>query len=56
LWRLWSNGELTADQAVGYMLQNLVSLFLWRSEVEKRLRALEQQARPDDPGARKAQT
>ena len=40
--KLWRKGELTAEQAVGYMMQHLVALFQWRAEVEKRLRQLEQ--------------
>ena len=42
LLHLWGKGKLTVEQAVGHMLQNLLALFQWRSEVEKRLRALEQ--------------
>ena len=44
LWSLWQKGELSAEQAIGYMLQNLVAFFQWRAEVEKRLRRLEQSA------------
>ena len=44
LWSMWSRGELSAEQAIGYMLQNLVAFFQWRNEVEKRLRRLEQSA------------
>jgi hypothetical protein len=38
----WAKGELTGEQAIGHMLQNLHALFQWRTEVEKRLRQLEQ--------------
>ena len=48
LWSMWQQGELSAEQRVppgrGYMLQNLVAFFQWRTEMEKRLRRLEQSA------------
>jgi hypothetical protein len=40
--KLWRKGELTAEQAAGYMMQHLVAMFQWRAEVEQRLRQLEQ--------------
>ena len=49
LLQLWSKSELTVEQVVGHLLQNLLALFQWRSEVEKRLRALEQP--PNNPQA-----
>ena len=42
LMKRWRQGEITAEQAVGYMMQHLVALSQWRPEVEKRLRQLEQ--------------
>ena len=44
LMQLWRKGELTAEQAVGYMMQHWVELVQWRAEVEKRLNQLEQTA------------
>ncbi|HMN31640.1 MAG TPA: hypothetical protein PKE45_26060 [Caldilineaceae bacterium] len=44
LMQLWHKGELTAEQAVGYMMQHWVEWVQWRAEVEKRLRQLEQAA------------
>jgi len=43
----WAKGDLTADQAIGHLLQNLLALFNRQTELEKRLRALEQ-SRPAD--------
>ena len=34
LWSMWQKGEVSAEQAIGYMLQNLLALFQWRAEVE----------------------
>ena len=42
LMKRWRQGEITAEQAVGYMMQHLVALSQWRPEVENRLRQLEQ--------------
>jgi len=42
LLRKWAQGDLTAEQAVGHLLQNLLALGNRQSEFEKRLRALEQ--------------
>jgi hypothetical protein len=42
LMKLWRKGELTAEQAAGYMMQHLVIMVQWRAEVERRLRQLEQ--------------
>ncbi len=38
----WAKGELTADQAIGHLLQNLLVLLNRQTEFEKRLRQLEQ--------------
>lgn len=38
LMRLWRKGDLTAEQAVGYILQHLEEWFQWRTELEKQLR------------------
>ena len=40
----WRKGELTTEQAVGHILQNFLDQFQWRTEVEKRLRQLEEVA------------
>jgi hypothetical protein len=37
LLQLWPKGELTVEQAVGHLLQNLLTLFQWHTEVERRL-------------------
>ena len=42
LLRLWRLGDLTAEQAVGHLLQNLVPLHQRQSEQESRLRRLEE--------------
>lgn len=44
----WAQGNLTADQAVGHLIQNLVTLLQRLTDLEKRLRLLEQ-ARPEAP-------
>lgn len=38
----WQLGELTAEQAVGHLLQNLLAVAQRLAEAEKRLRQLEQ--------------
>ena len=38
----WQLGELTAEQAVGHLLQNLLAIAQRLTEAEKRLRQLEQ--------------
>ena len=38
----WTQGNLTADQAVGHVLQNLLTLVHRLTDLEKRLRQLEQ--------------
>ena len=38
----WVQGNLTAEQAVGHVLQNLLSLLQRLTDLEKRLRQLEQ--------------
>jgi hypothetical protein len=38
----WAKGELTVEQAIGHLLQNLYWLFQRLAEIEKRLRQLEQ--------------
>lgn len=42
LLRLWRQGKLTAEQAVGYLLQNLVSWYTQLADLERRVRQLEQ--------------
>lgn len=42
LLRLWRLGDLTAEQAVGHLLQNLIPLYQRQSEQESRLRRLEE--------------
>ena len=42
LLRKWAQGDLTAEQAIGHLLQNLLAMGNRQSEFEKRLRALEQ--------------
>jgi hypothetical protein len=46
LWSMWQKGELSAEQRVppgrGYILQNLLAFFQRQSELEKRVRLLEQ--------------
>ncbi|HMN31577.1 MAG TPA: hypothetical protein PKE45_25735 [Caldilineaceae bacterium] len=49
LMQRWRKGELTAEQAVGYLLQNLEEWFHWRTNVEKRLRQLEQPSTKPQP-------
>lgn len=41
LLRLWRLGDLTAEQAVGHLLQNLAPLQRHQIDQEKRLRQLE---------------
>ena len=48
LMQLWRKGDLTAEQAVGHMLQNWVILQQQLADLEKRLRQLEQP--PASPG------
>ncbi len=38
----WARGNLTADQAIGHLLQNLLTLAQRLTELENRLRQLEQ--------------
>lgn len=38
----WARGQITADQALGYMLQHLLDLSTRLAEAESRLRQLEQ--------------
>jgi hypothetical protein len=40
--RLWRKGELTTEQTVGYLLQHGEEWLHWRTDVEQRLRQLEQ--------------
>jgi len=46
----WAQGNLTADQAVGHLIQNLLTLLHRLTDLEKRLRQLEQ---PHPEGTRK---
>jgi hypothetical protein len=43
LLRLWALGEVTPEQTIGHLVQNLVAVSQQLAEVEKRLRLLEQQ-------------
>ena len=45
---LWAKGDLTAEQAVGHLIQNHLTLSQRQTEIEQRLRRLEA-ARPVDP-------
>ncbi len=38
----WAQGKLTAEQAIGHVLQNLLTLAQRLTDLEKRLRQLEQ--------------
>jgi hypothetical protein len=38
----WKLGELTVEQAFGYLLQNVLALVQRQTETEKRVRELEQ--------------
>jgi len=42
LFHQWTQGHMTAEQAVGHVLQNLLIVVQRLSELEKRLRQLEQ--------------
>ncbi len=42
LFHQWKQGNLTAEQAVGHVLQNLLTVVQRLAELEKRLRQLEQ--------------
>jgi len=42
LLRKWSRGELTADQAIGHLMQQVQTQEQRLAQVEKRLRQLEQ--------------
>ena len=39
----WKLGELTVEQAFGYLLQNVLALLQRQTETEKRLQRIEQQ-------------
>ena len=39
----WKLGELTAEQALGHVLQNFLTLIQRQTETEKRLQRIEQQ-------------
>jgi len=43
LLRLWARHEVTAEQAIGHLLQNLLAVTQALADLEKRLRQLEQQ-------------
>ena len=43
LLRLWSQGEITPEQAIGHLVQNLVAVTQRLADLEKRLRQVEQQ-------------
>ena len=43
LLRLWSLGEVTPEQTVGHLVQHLVAITQRLTELEKRLRQVEQQ-------------
>ena len=42
LWHQWQQGNMTAEQATGHVLQNLLTLAQRLNDLEKRLRQLEQ--------------
>ncbi len=42
LWHQWQQGDLTAEQATGHVLQNLLTLAQRLTDLEKRVRHLEQ--------------
>lgn len=42
LWQLWKQEQVTAEQAVGLLLQNLLTLEQQLQALEKRVKALEQ--------------
>ena len=43
LLRLWALGEVTPEQTIGHLLQNLVTVTQRLVELEKQLRQIEQQ-------------
>ena len=43
LLRLWSLGEVTPEQTIGHLVQHLITITQRLTEVEKRLRQVEQQ-------------
>jgi len=43
---LWAKGELTVEQLTGHLLQHLLALLQRCNDLEKRLRQLEQPAKP----------
>ena len=43
LLRLWALGEVTPEQTIGHLLQNLVAVTQHLAELEKRLRLIERQ-------------
>ncbi|MEZ4736208.1 MAG: hypothetical protein R3E79_54675 [Caldilineaceae bacterium] len=43
LLRLWARQEVTAEQTIGHLLQNLLAVTQTLADLEKRLRQLEQQ-------------
>jgi hypothetical protein len=44
LWQLWKQDQVTAEQAVGYLLQNVLVLEQQIQALEKRVKVLEQAA------------
>ena len=42
LMQQWTQGNMTAEQAVGHVLQNLLTLMQRLNDLEKRVRQLEQ--------------
>ena len=42
----WAQGRLTTEQAVGHVLQNLLTVVQRLTDLEKRLRQLEQPPKP----------
>ena len=43
LLRLWALGEITPEQTIGHLVQHLVTVIQRLTELEKRLRQVEQQ-------------
>jgi len=48
LLRKWALGDLTTEQAVGHVLQHLLAFGNRQTDLEKRLRTLEQTLHPED--------
>ncbi len=49
LWQQWQQGNMTAEQATGHVLQNLLTLAPRLTDLEKRVRLLEQSSPKPKP-------